>query len=647
MACADQISTTDLENAKLNATTLGEVATSRAGATAEGALIDESTNRFGESTDTVQGRLKKMGYAVPVVYDASIDFTVNDNVKTVDQSGIVYAPLPSALPFTTSGVWVGDDDQRFFVIQSSGDAITVSDMSIPYVFDTIALFKESLIAFPVGKSVYIKENLATYTIIQGTETANTYDIIASDSVYQSISYTLPFNATLNPRTLGATDGIGVDDADSIVMRTANSALLNFAFDKYKYAGIKTDIIIRTYGSITVYDGQTVQGVNRSTCGIIGYHPTEATFIDETLDTTEGLNTNDMLFEDLSLQSLLSDKVFHITPYKCMFRNNSFRCPFGAAFDIHDGGYQVENTWQSNNFNACLTGIVALGGVYDPTDNFILNNYFYADNVSDYHVRMSNASGTLLQGNHYYGGCNYEFVRLSAVLNTRFVGEYFEGNIHNTLNIQNARVSIIGGNPNSVTFSGCDFWKGDGGEVDHEGDKSCLIKASFSLYNPFSLSMTSCNFDGGSGSVPIFGFTNGTPADSSQYYMSFNSSNIVRGTYDLFEKFTGSSLAGNVVQTDHPYFNSVVDTQNGDYINPRGEIYSVDTGSATSFPALPANLAWLNNKPVIINNVSTTTSLQFSVGSSYTIGGINPVPPETRVKIIQDPTGINDILIAKA
>ena len=114
MACEDQINTQDLINAKTDATTLGEVATSRSGAESGGTLIDTSINRFGETTDTVTGRLKKMGYAVPLNYAGGISFSVNDNVKTVDESSIVYAPLPSALPFTTSGTFVGDGGLGFF-----------------------------------------------------------------------------------------------------------------------------------------------------------------------------------------------------------------------------------------------------------------------------------------------------------------------------------------------------------------------------------------------------------------------------------------------------------------------------------------------------------------------------------------------------
>tara|TARA_R100000951_G_scaffold2179_1_gene3699 strand:+ start:3031 stop:4767 length:1737 start_codon:yes stop_codon:yes gene_type:complete len=83
---------------------------------------DTWQDRLQVTRDTVAGRIKKMGYAVPLLYAGGISFGVNDNVKTVDESATIYAPLPSALPFTTSGTWVGDDDAKFFVVQNGSSS---------------------------------------------------------------------------------------------------------------------------------------------------------------------------------------------------------------------------------------------------------------------------------------------------------------------------------------------------------------------------------------------------------------------------------------------------------------------------------------------------------------------------------------------
>lgn len=151
MSCDNQINKTDLENAKLDAITFGEIATSKQGSTSGGADIDSSTNRFGNVSDTVTGRLKKMGYLVPVTYTSGIVFSANDNVKTVDESGIVYAPLPSALPFTTT-TW-GADADKFFVVQGVTSDQIISDLSQAYEFATVAEMTSSNIAFPVGKKL--------------------------------------------------------------------------------------------------------------------------------------------------------------------------------------------------------------------------------------------------------------------------------------------------------------------------------------------------------------------------------------------------------------------------------------------------------------------------------------------------------------
>ena len=84
---------------------------------------DSFVDSEGVTRDTVNGRLKKMGYTVPINYVGGITFTTLDSIKTIDESGSIYAPKPSALPFTTSGAFIGDDDDRFFVVQRSGQVL--------------------------------------------------------------------------------------------------------------------------------------------------------------------------------------------------------------------------------------------------------------------------------------------------------------------------------------------------------------------------------------------------------------------------------------------------------------------------------------------------------------------------------------------
>jgi len=66
--------------------------------------------------------LQALALQPPITYAASIVFTTSDKTKTVEEAGVVYAPLVSALPFTTSGTFVGDDDARFYVVQNGSAA---------------------------------------------------------------------------------------------------------------------------------------------------------------------------------------------------------------------------------------------------------------------------------------------------------------------------------------------------------------------------------------------------------------------------------------------------------------------------------------------------------------------------------------------
>ena len=125
MACEDQITPAALGNATLDAVTVAEVATSRTGGVSGGALIESTATRFGENVSTLRGQLIKLGYLVPVAYAGSIAFTVDDGAKTVERSGLIYAPLIADLPFTTSGTWTADDEDKFRSAYSIVNAVDV------------------------------------------------------------------------------------------------------------------------------------------------------------------------------------------------------------------------------------------------------------------------------------------------------------------------------------------------------------------------------------------------------------------------------------------------------------------------------------------------------------------------------------------
>ncbi|AZU97853.1 coil containing protein [Vibrio phage LP.2] len=94
------------------------------------------TTSTGRTILTLTGLLASGQYLPPVPYAAGISFTEADYTKTIERNGIVYAPLPSQIPFTTSGTWTGDDENKFFVVQG----VTVDSLPTytDLVFDSVA-----------------------------------------------------------------------------------------------------------------------------------------------------------------------------------------------------------------------------------------------------------------------------------------------------------------------------------------------------------------------------------------------------------------------------------------------------------------------------------------------------------------------------
>lgn len=123
MSNDDILQVQDLKDGKLDITNIAEVAM-------VGTTADTTTNREGVVIDTLEGRLKKVGFEPPLPYDAGITFTdAQDAVKSFDSNGIVYGCLASSRPFTTTGNFQ-NDSANFFVIQDIseiGDVRTNQD----------------------------------------------------------------------------------------------------------------------------------------------------------------------------------------------------------------------------------------------------------------------------------------------------------------------------------------------------------------------------------------------------------------------------------------------------------------------------------------------------------------------------------------
>jgi len=181
MTCdpATTISAQDLTDLKSDITTIDVVVESN---------LLTTTTKDAKVIDTLAGRLLKLGFQAPVTYAGSIVFLAGDNTKTIERLGIIYAPLPSALPFTTSGTWVADDEDKFFVIQGvilySGDVLINKDSVATMIADTnllpgLDVFTtsyldgwEASLRGPVGGAFYSIVTKAEHDIVRGTSTVD-------------------------------------------------------------------------------------------------------------------------------------------------------------------------------------------------------------------------------------------------------------------------------------------------------------------------------------------------------------------------------------------------------------------------------------------------------------------------------------------
>lgn len=198
--------------------------------------VDSFIDAKGVPRDTVTGRLKKMGYESPIPYTGSIVFSANDNTKTIEKDGVIYAPLPSSLPFTTTS-WF-NDESKFFVVQGLTNDDIINDITQEYTFQSVSAFQASGLTFPDGKTIILVDRDAKFTKITGTGTANGFNIIASSVSNQSLQ--LNVGIIINAKQWGCVaDGI----ADDTLVRTnfieyvkaANNVVGYFPAGIYKFS----------------------------------------------------------------------------------------------------------------------------------------------------------------------------------------------------------------------------------------------------------------------------------------------------------------------------------------------------------------------------------------------------------------------------
>lgn len=160
-------------------------------------VIDDVVEKTDETTETcsgatiytLRGQLARLGWIPPIPYAAAISFTVNDGAKTVERSTAPtgwYAPRQSELPFTTSGTWTADDENKFHKlnandlsqISGSMNGNSITNMNA-YIDAQTSLTYADLDAIPSAlvedgfESYVTKEGIAgSWVATTGVHTAN-------------------------------------------------------------------------------------------------------------------------------------------------------------------------------------------------------------------------------------------------------------------------------------------------------------------------------------------------------------------------------------------------------------------------------------------------------------------------------------------
>lgn len=161
------------------------------------------TSRTGIVRDTIQGALNKLG----VLYDDPIRdwaplLVVSDlrAHRYPASTGDIYIPV-APLPFTTGASFNTDN---WVLLSGITSQDLIDDLSQAYEFPTVAAYRAFSFEFPVGKRIYLADRDSYFSVIAGKGTANTFNIIASVPVDQSI--TLINDETTTIDSYGAVGG---------------------------------------------------------------------------------------------------------------------------------------------------------------------------------------------------------------------------------------------------------------------------------------------------------------------------------------------------------------------------------------------------------------------------------------------------------
>lgn len=231
----------DLDNAAVDVNTLAEVANSRVGG--DGVPIDETTTRFGDTVNTVQGQLAKLGFQIPAV-DWTVLTNVTNNVQVyrfpAGTGDFYVAKVP--VPFTTGSSFTTSNWQPLVVATAdnivdtfSGDGIqtefTLSE--IPSSEDNLQVFVDGVFKSP---SLYtLVDDKVTFATPPPSGISDNVVIITSKNVTVSESFAADAEASASAAAVSAAEaeadaiqtGSDLADVTALLGATGTGAIIDF------------------------------------------------------------------------------------------------------------------------------------------------------------------------------------------------------------------------------------------------------------------------------------------------------------------------------------------------------------------------------------------------------------------------------------
>jgi len=262
----------------------------------------------------------------------------------------------------------------------------INDLSQAYIFDTVAAFKASLIEFPVGKIIHLKDRGADFTIIDGIGTANTSNIIASDEVNQSAQLITTSSTELS--AWGLISGSSISEVFTLIIgdATVKELVISFPVTVTTECLIDRDITLTFKGDGVLTLVDDIDFMLRQTGGVLTLNDWNA--VDSTVYATR-TNLN---------RGFRGEGVNTKTIFKGLTRSKGFNSA------IH-----------SNQTNLLSIGEYQLTNVYgtEPQEGYGLNSSAKFTFIGD--GSLDNTEITNAHGRHaIYVNADFEYVSIGTL-----------------------------------------------------------------------------------------------------------------------------------------------------------------------------------------------------------------------------------------